>query len=105
MNSQVHATEQLLFFTLVQLTIIVLAARAGGALFRRFGQSVAVGEIVTGILLGPSMFGTLAPGVFDWVFRSAPPQPMLILSQIGLLLLMFQIGLEFDFGHLQFRWL
>ncbi|WP_428414501.1 cation:proton antiporter [Methylibium sp.] len=101
--SGVHATEQLLFFTLLQLAIIVLAARAGGALARRVGQALVVGEIVVGILLGPSLFGLLAPGLFDLVFRSTPPQPLNILSQIGLLLLMFQIGLEFDFAHLRER--
>lgn len=99
----VHATEQLLFFTLMQLSIIVLAARAGGVLAQRLGQSVAVGEIITGILLGPSLFGALAPDLFALVFRSTPPQPLTILSQVGLLLLMFQIGLEFDFAHLRER--
>lgn len=99
----VHKTEALLFFTLLQLAIIILAARAGGEIATRLGQSSAVGEIVTGILLGPSLFGWLAPDIFSAVFRSAPPEPMQILSQIGLLLLMFQIGLEFDFGHLTDR--
>jgi Kef-type K+ transport system membrane component KefB len=97
----VHATEALLFFVLLQLAVIVLAGRAGSALARRFGQSSAVGEIIVGILLGPSLFGLLAPAVFNYVFRSAPPEPMTMLSQVGLLLLMFQIGLEFDFSHLR----
>jgi Kef-type K+ transport system membrane component KefB len=102
-GSGVHASELLLFFTLLQLAIIVLAARAGGALAQRLGQSVAVGEIITGILLGPSLFGVLAPDTFQLVFRSTPPQALTMLSQIGLLFLMFQIGLEFDFGHLTER--
>lgn len=96
----VHRTEALLFFTLLQLTVIVLAGRVGGALALRMRQSAAVGEIIVGILLGPSLFGLLAPETFAWVFRSAPPEPMAMLSQIGLILLMFQIGLEFDFSHL-----
>ncbi|WP_166444158.1 cation:proton antiporter [Pararobbsia silviterrae] len=96
----VHQTEAILFLILLQLTIIVLAGRAGSLAAQRIGQSAAVGEIVVGLLLGPSLFGALAPHAFDFVFRSAPPGPMQILSQIGLILLMFQIGLEFDFGHL-----
>lgn len=105
MNSQlaavsVHKAEAMLFYTLVQLTVIVLAGRVGGAVARGLGQSPAVGEIVIGILLGPSLFGLLAPALFGYVFHSAPPEPMQVLSQIGLILLMFQIGLEFDFGHL-----
>jgi Kef-type K+ transport system membrane component KefB len=99
----VHKTEALLFFTLLQLTVIVLAGRLGGVLAQRIGQSPAVGEIVVGILLGPSLFGLLAPGLFSYVFRSSAPEPMQMLSQIGLILLMFQIGLEFDFAHLRER--
>jgi len=96
----VHQTETLLFFTLLQLTVIILAARLGGGVAQRLGQSPAVGEIIVGILLGPSLFGVLAPALFAYVFRSAAPAPMQMLSQIGLILLMFQIGLEFDFAHL-----
>jgi len=99
----VHSTEALLFFTLLQLAVIVLAARAGGALAQRWGQSAVVGEILVGVLLGPSLFGAIAPHAFDAVFRSTPPEPLTILSQVGLLLLMFQIGLEFDFSHLAQR--
>jgi Kef-type K+ transport system membrane component KefB len=98
-----HRHEILLFFTLLELSIIVLAGRIGGALATRFGQSPAVGEIIIGILLGPSLFGWISPGAFDFVFHSAPPEPLLILSQLGLVLLMFQIGLEFDFAHLTER--
>jgi Kef-type K+ transport system membrane component KefB len=99
-SSGVHATESMLFFLLLQLAIIVLAGRAGSALARRWRQSPTVGEIIVGILLGPSLFGLLAPDAFTYVFRSAAPEPMTMLSQVGLLLLMFQIGLEFDFAHL-----
>ncbi|MBK8325351.1 MAG: cation:proton antiporter [Betaproteobacteria bacterium] len=95
-----HATESLLAFVLLQLVIVIAAGRAGGIAARRVGQSPAVGEIIVGILLGPSLFGLVAPETFAFVFRTAPAEPMLILSQVGLLLLMFQIGLEFDFSHL-----
>jgi Kef-type K+ transport system membrane component KefB len=96
-----HKTEALLFFTLLQLAVIVLAARIGGEIALRIGQSAAVGEIIVGILLGPSLFGLLAPELFQFVFHSGAPEPMQMLSQIGLVLLMFQIGLEFDFSHLR----
>ncbi|MDB5729976.1 MAG: putative Na/H(+) antiporter [Noviherbaspirillum sp.] len=99
----VHKTEALLFFVLVQLTVIVLAARIGTEIAVRVGQSAAVGEIIIGILLGPSLFGLVAPDTFAAVFRPVAQEPMQMLSQIGLRLLMFQIGLEFDFGHLTER--
>jgi Kef-type K+ transport system membrane component KefB len=97
----VQQQESLLYFTLLQLSIIVLAGRVGGWSARQIGQSAAVGEIVIGILLGPSLFGAVAPGAFDYVFRSAPSAPLQILSSLGLVLLMFQIGLEFEFRHLR----
>lgn len=96
----VHKAEAVLFFTLLQLTVVVLAGRIGSWSAVRMAQAAAVGEIIIGILLGPSLFGWLAPGAFNYVFHSAPGEPMQVLSQIGLILLMFQIGLEFDFGHL-----
>ncbi|MGB4810863.1 MAG: cation:proton antiporter [Methylophilaceae bacterium] len=102
-NIAAHQTEALLFFTLLQLTVIVLAARVGGEVALRIGQSAAVGEIIVGILLGPSLFGLLAPAPFQYIFHSGTPEPMQMLSQIGLVLLMFQIGLEFDFSHLNER--
>jgi Kef-type K+ transport system membrane component KefB len=96
-----HKNELLLFYTLLELTLIVLAGRLGGGVARRFGQSAAVGEIIIGILLGPSLFGWLSPRSFDFVFHSAPPEALQVLSSLGLVLLMFQIGLEFDFSHLR----
>jgi Kef-type K+ transport system membrane component KefB len=101
MQSSVHQTEILLSFTLLQLVVIILAARLAGAVAERTAQSRAVAEILAGLLLGPSLFGLLAPQTFDYVFRSSSPEPLTILSQVGLILLMFQIGLEFEFGHLR----
>lgn len=100
-TAAVHAAENLLFFTLMQLVIILLAARLGGSLALRLGQARVVGEIVVGLLLGPSLFGALAPDTFHYVFHSVPSAPVTIMSQIGLILLMFQIGLDFDFSHLR----
>ncbi|MGO9513862.1 MAG: cation:proton antiporter [Steroidobacteraceae bacterium] len=87
----------------LELTLIVGAGRIGGAIAKRYGQSPAVGEIIIGVLLGPSLFGWIAPHAFNFVFRSAPPEPLQILSSLGLVLLMFQIGLEFDFSQLMRR--
>ncbi len=100
-TSSVHETERLVSFTLVELLAILAAARLSGKAARFLGQPQVVGEIVGGLILGPSLFGRLFPRQFEFVFHSIPPVPLVILSQIGLCLLMFQIGLEFDFSHLK----
>jgi Kef-type K+ transport system membrane component KefB len=64
------------------------------------GQPRAVGEIIAGLVLGPSLFGHLFPDISNYVFHSVSSLPITIISQIGLLLLMFQIGMDFDFSHL-----
>jgi Kef-type K+ transport system membrane component KefB len=97
----IHETEKLVSFTLIQLVAILIAARLSGKAARLLGQPRVVGEIVGGLILGPSLFGRLFPDQFDFVFKSISTVPMVILSQIGLALLMFQIGLEFDFSHLR----
>ena len=81
---------------LIQIVAIVMIARLVGELFRRIGQPVVVGEMFAGIALGPSLLGAIAPRVGAFVF----PQPSLInlslLSQVGIVLFMFVIGMELD---------
>ena len=98
-----NRAETILFFTLLELAIIVTAGRVGGALARRLGQAAVVGEILIGIALGPSLFGLIFPDAFALVFRSTMPEPLQLLSGLGLVLLMFQVGMEFDFSHLRDR--
>jgi Kef-type K+ transport system membrane component KefB len=107
--------ESVLLPLLLQLALIILAARLFAVLFRRLGQPSVVGEIAAGLVLGPSVFGRFFPGTFQAVFH--PPvhglSPELgdsllgwiltTLSQLGLIFLLFLIGLEFDFGHLRWR--
>jgi Kef-type K+ transport system membrane component KefB len=106
--------ESLLLAVLIQLAVIILAARVFGVLARRFGQPSAVGEIAAGLLLGPSALGWAFPDLAELIFRPnfegiphALSDPLIekifaILSQIGLIFLLFLIGLEFEFSHL--RW-
>lgn len=107
--------ESLLLPVLLQLAVILLVARVFGALFRRFGQPSVVGEVVAGIVMGPSLFGLLFPGAFHSLFRPgmegvpdalanvAFAKIFTVLAQIGLIFLLFLIGLEFDFAHLKVK--
>lgn len=99
-HSAVHDLENLLFFTLLEIVIIIAAARLAGNLARRIGQPRAVGEIIAGLALGPSLLGSFAPGISQFVFHSVEAAPLSVMSQIGLILLMFQVGMDFDFSHL-----
>lgn len=92
--------EEILLKVIIQLIVIIAAARVSGNIFRRMGQPVVCGEIAAGLILGPSFFGKMFPNVFHTVFDPSVGQIFSMLSQLGLILLMFLIGLEFDFGHL-----
>jgi Kef-type K+ transport system membrane component KefB len=105
--------EHLLLPVLVQLVVIIAAARAFGALARRLGQPSVVGEIVAGLLLGPSLFGWLWPELFTMVFQpglrdveqpladAVLPKVFTVIAQFGLIFLLFLVGLEFEFDHVR----
>ncbi|HVC18935.1 MAG TPA: cation:proton antiporter [Vicinamibacterales bacterium] len=85
-----------LVILLLQIGAILVTARIAGILFRAFGQPQVVGEMIAGIALGPSLFGWLAPHAFVSLFPASSLGELYVLSQIGLLLFMFLVGLEFD---------
>jgi Kef-type K+ transport system membrane component KefB len=86
---------------LLQLAVIIVAARVVAAILRRVGQPTVVGEIAAGLLLGPSCFGYFFPRVSAAVFDPGVAGVFEVLSQLGLILLLFVVGLEFDFSHLR----
>ena len=99
--SSVHQTENLLFSVLVQLILMIGAARIMNTIFRRLGQPGVIGEIVAGLMLGPSLFGHFFPSESVFLFGLKASAPITVISQIGLVLLMFQIGADFEFQHLR----
>ncbi|MBI2481334.1 MAG: cation:proton antiporter, partial [Planctomycetia bacterium] len=92
--------DNFLLHVLIQLVVILAAARVGGWVMRRLGQPQVIGEIVAGLVLGPSLFGRFAPEAVAYIFPEDAAIVFRVLSELGLLLLMFLIGLEFDFSHL-----
>jgi Kef-type K+ transport system membrane component KefB len=81
---------------LLQIIIIIAATQLLGAFFRRIGQPAVIGETVAGIILGPSLFGLLFPGAFHFIFPAESLPNLRFLSQIGLILFMFIVGMELD---------
>jgi Kef-type K+ transport system membrane component KefB len=81
---------------IVQICVILLASYSVGWLLSKFRQPQVVGEMVAGILLGPSLLGWVAPGLSAALFPPNSLGPLQVLSQIGLLLFMFMVGLELD---------
>jgi Kef-type K+ transport system membrane component KefB len=81
---------------LLQIIIIVLSTRLFGFLFSKIGQPAVIGEIVAGIVLGPSLLGLFFPGVSHFIFPVDSFNNLQFLSQVGLILFMFVIGMEVD---------
>ena len=86
----------------LQIAVILLACRVVGAIAARFGQPQVVAEMITGVLLGPSLFGLLAPEWQQWLFPWDKAQKLrdtscylFPASQLGLALYMFIVGMEF----------
>jgi len=94
------ATPPLLML-LLQMLVVIGAARLLGRGFRRIGQPAVVGEIFAGILLGPSLLGLLWPQALAALFPAAGLAPLQLLSQLGVLLFMFGVGLEVDLSELR----
>jgi Kef-type K+ transport system membrane component KefB len=92
--------EHVVLRLLYQLIAILLATRVVVKLARRAGQTDVSGEILAGLLLGPSALGALAPEAMKALFDPSTSTIFIGIAQIGLVLLMFQIGLEFEFGAL-----
>ncbi|HTP39154.1 MAG TPA: cation:proton antiporter [Steroidobacteraceae bacterium] len=100
MHATVHQTENTLFLILLQLIVMIGAARLLNTAFRALRQPGVIGEIVAGLVLGPSLFGHFFPDASLALFGASASLPITIISQIGLILLMFQIGSDFEFSHL-----
>ena len=90
-----------LFF--LQLAVILATCRVSGLVFRHFGQPQVVSEMIAGVLLGPSLLGWLAPGVSAALFPAESKPILFAVCQVGLVLYMFLIGVEFDFDLIASR--
>lgn len=85
---------------LVQMTVVLLVTVFCGWLARKLGQARVIGEIIGGILIGPSVFGRFAPHGSSVLFPPSSFNAFDILSTVGLILFLFLIGMELDYGQL-----
>jgi Kef-type K+ transport system membrane component KefB len=95
------AVRQPLPRLLGQLLVILVAARGLGALARRAGQPAVIGEIAAGLLLGPSLLGWMAPAASAALFPDASLPFLQLLSQVGVLLFMFVVGVDLEPSRLR----
>lgn len=93
-----HLSEIQVLRFLIQFALLFLVARVLADVMKRLGQATVIGELLAGIVLGPSLLGHLAPGVYRLLF---PPDPLgdhllEALSWLGVILLLLYTGLETD---------
>ena len=96
LNSMLHNLQHPLAILLGQIITIIIVARFFGWIFRKIGQPTVIGEIIAGIVLGPSLLGMYFPEFSLALFPVASLGNLQFLSQIGLILFMFVIGMELD---------
>jgi Kef-type K+ transport system membrane component KefB len=93
--------EQILSTVILQLAFIIASARIFAGLFKKIGQPGVCGEMAAGLILGPSLFGKFFPNTFHSIFDPSVSLVFIIFAQVGLVLLLFLLGMDFEFGYLR----
>jgi Kef-type K+ transport system membrane component KefB len=96
-----HNVTHPLAILLLQIITIIVVARIFGFLFKKIGQPTVIGEIIAGIFLGPSFIGMFFPEYSLFLFPKSSLPNLQFISQIGLILFMFIVGMELDLKTLQ----
>jgi Kef-type K+ transport system membrane component KefB len=97
------ATAHFSIYFFAQAAVIVLAAQLVGRLAQRLGQPQVVGEMIAGVMLGPSLFGLLAPELQQLLFPKTTMGTLYVCAQLGVGLYMFLVGTEFQSEHFRGR--
>jgi Kef-type K+ transport system membrane component KefB len=86
---------------LLQIIVIIVVAGLFGRLFRRLRQPPVMGEMLAGIVLGPSVLGFFFPDAMSFIFPQSSLETLRLLSQLGVVLFMFVVGMELDVRHVR----
>jgi Kef-type K+ transport system membrane component KefB len=95
-SAAVHGQINEMLHVLLALVLVIATARALGTIFRLVRQPPVIGEIIAGVLLGPSLLGRIAPVASSYLLPGAIGPYLNVLAQIGVILYMFLVGLELD---------
>src|SRR5208282_536191 len=90
------SSADVMLHVILALIVVIVMARTLGALFRAIHQPPVIGEIIAGIVLGPSVLGRVAPEVASYVLPTSVAPFLNVIAQIGVILYMFLVGLELD---------
>jgi Kef-type K+ transport system membrane component KefB len=91
-----HNVSHPLAMLILQIVAIIIISRVFGFIFNKIGQPTVIGEIIAGITLGPSILGYFFPELSLFLFPAGSLPNLQFLSQVGLILFMFVIGMELD---------
>lgn len=100
-TSAIHNLAEPTALLLMQIIAILLVSRLLGIIFVKIGQPTVIAEILAGIVLGPSLLGYFYPETYQFLFPTESMGNLYILSQVGLVLFMFVIGMELNLGMLK----
>ncbi len=95
------APNHTLLHLLLALAAVIALGRLLGRLFRCIGQPPVIGEVVAGLMLGPSLLGALWPAAGNWLLPASVAPFLGAIAQLGIVLYMFQMGLEFNHTELR----
>ena len=93
--------EQTLWHVLIALLAVIAAGQILGRIFRIIGQPPVIGEVIAGILLGPSLLGRISPEAYAWLLPPEVAPHLQVIAQLGVILYMFAVGLELDLGRIR----
>src|SRR4051812_46319651 len=94
-------TGHALFHVLLALSAVIALGRVLGRAFTYIGQPPVIGEVVAGILLGPSLFGRMSPKGMEFLLPADAAPHLGVIAQLGAILYMFIVGLELNTGQLR----